>query len=83
MTGSTEREKHCSVADLGRIGAVHDGESVDHLEEGGGLTIASPRTTWTASCSSALAVCLPGSDRFARRRRCTAEQAKGRAQPEG
>lgn len=37
MTGSTEREKHRSVADLGRIGAVHDGESVDHLGEGGDL----------------------------------------------
>lgn len=25
MTGSTEREKHRSVTDLGRVGAVHDG----------------------------------------------------------
>lgn len=25
MTCGTEREKHCSVSDLGRVGAVHDG----------------------------------------------------------
>lgn len=44
----------------------------------GGLTIASQKTTWTASCSSELAVCLPESHRFARRRHCTAKT--GRAQ---
>lgn len=36
MTGSTEREKHRSVTDLGRVGAVHDGNQWIIWGSGGG-----------------------------------------------